>query len=300
MSSLGYQGGLFPEVFAIDVKDFELKEPLLLAALPGGQSGDQVNLLRDESGILAVQKRAGSPKSNLGGQAKKLLNFPTSKHVQVPKIVSPWDGQAYSMEYIPSRVLGDFLHIASHKEVHVLGESILGFIAEQLSASNGSSRLVGESDLFGEKIEQLSEAHKSNEHRMKAVDRLQRDALDIPLVAGFNHGDFSFENILIERQTCKVWLIDPITSPIESPLIDLGRFLLDLEHGWWPTFRNEKGSEKVARNILLNSLKSFTEQWGIDNRSLAFFKRLAALRILPYTKDVGRAALLDEAISIGR
>ncbi len=292
--------GLLSEVFASEVKDLVLEEPVLLAALPGGQSGDQVNLLRDKSGVLSVQKRAGSPKSHLGEQAKKLLDFPASNFVQVPQILSPWDGRGYSMEYIPSRVLGEFLNIASHKEVNKIGEALMGFVSEQLDASMNSSRSVGESEPFKLKIDQLLWTHKTNEHRMKAASRLQRDSFEIPLVSGFNHGDFSFENILIERQTCKVWLIDPISSPVESPLIDLGRFLLDLDHGWWPTFRNERGSEKVARNILLNSLRSFTQYRGIDNRSLSFFKRLAALRILPYTKDVGRAALLDEALSIGQ
>ncbi len=276
-----------------------MKESLPGAVLLGGQSGDEVSLTRDELGNVSVQKRAGSSKSRLGEQAQKLHDFPASKRVQVPRIVSPWDGQAYSMQYIPSRVLGDFLAVASHKEVNAVGDALMGFIAEQLSSSHRSHAVVGESAVFIEKIEQLRKAHHANERRLNALTRLHRISSEVPLISGFNHGDFSFENILVERQTNKVWLIDPITSPIESPLIDLGRFLLDLEHGWWPTFRTEKGSEKVARSILLNSVTNFREQWGIDQASLRFFKQLAALRILPYTRDVGRAALLDEALSIG-
>lgn len=276
-----------------------MKESLPIAVLSGGQSGDEVSLTRDSSGNLAVQKKSGSQKSRLGEQAQKILNFPASVCVHVPRIISPWDGNGYAMEYIPSRVLGEFLTVASHKEVNALGESLMGFIAEQLPKPSRSSGVVGEIDSFNEKLDQLEQAHRSNEHRNRAVIQLRQDSSTIPLLEGFNHGDFSFENILIERQTNKIWLIDPILSPVESPLIDLGRFLLDLEHGWWPTLRTEKGSEKVARSILLNSVAHLTEEWGIDSASLRFFKQLAALRILPYTRDVGRAALLDDAISIG-
>ncbi len=287
------------DIKGVGFEDVFLNESLPFAVLLGGQSGDEVSLTRDESGNLSVRKSAGSSKSRLGDQAQKLIDFPSSKRVQVPKIVSPWDGRAFSMQYIPSRVLGDFLAVASHKEVNAIGDALMGFIAEQLATSDRSSGVVGESDVFIDKIEQLRNVHQENELRLRAVARLHKISREIPMIFGFNHGDFSFENILIERQTNKVWLIDPITSPVESPLIDLGRYLLDLEHGWWPTFRTEKGSEKVARSILLNSVTNFTEQWGIDQVSLRFFKQLAALRILPYTRNVGRAALLDEALSIG-
>lgn len=274
-------------------------EPLQVAVLSGGQSGDQVSLTRDSLGNLTVEKRSGTQNSRLAEQSQKISTFPASKCIRVPRIVSPWDGEKYAMEYIPSRVLGEFLTVASHKEVNALGDSLMGFVAEQLQKPSQTIGVVGELDSLNEKLLQLEMVHRLNDHRARAVRQLRQDSSSIPFVEGFNHGDFSFENILIERQTNRVWLIDPISSPVESPLIDLGRFLLDLEHGWWPTLRTEKGSEKVARNILLNSVGRLTEEWRIDSASLRFFKQLAALRILPYTRDVGRAALLDEAISIG-
>ncbi len=276
-----------------------MKEPIPLSVLHGGQSGDEVSLIRDELGTLVVQKKSGSAASRLGQQVQKIADFPHSEHIRVPKIVSPWDGSRYAMEYIPSRVLGDFIAVASLKEVTALGDALMGFIGERLSESPSANGVVADLASFAQKIEDLEQAHHSDPHRLRAVDELRRCSLDVPFLPGFNHGDFSFENVLIERQTNRVWLVDPIVSPIESPLIDLGRFILDLEHGWWSSFRSEKGSEKVARSMLLNSVRNLTESWGIDAASLRFFKQLAALRILPYTKDVGRSALLDEAISIG-
>jgi hypothetical protein len=115
--------------------------------------------------------------------------------------------------------------------------------------------------------------------------------MDSKIPKGWNHGDFSFENILISRHLQEVYTIDFLDSPVETPLIDLGRLYLDLSLGWWNS--NNKINEFSDQVLLLkDSIESVVIKNRLDLKILNLFTFLAALRVMPYTKNPIRLGYL--------
>ena len=263
-----------------------------------GQSGDLVHYEVLDSKVV-VTKRAGSDSTRLHAQYLKQSNFSSSNHIQVPKIIMPWNGEAFSMEYVPSMPLGKYLQTASVSEVANCGESIVNFVKEQMTKSKISHAPLNHDLNFLEKIKSMQASLSKSNHKVvqRAAEILEIWSKTFPQLIGPNHGDFSFENILINPRSSEVWLVDFLDSPIESPLLDVGRFLIDSEHGWWGSGIYPLASEKIAGNALGLRIRTECELLGITSSQLSFFKMFTALRIIPYTTNPLRMAILLDIIN---
>jgi hypothetical protein len=263
-----------------------------------GQSGDLVHYEVLDSKVV-VTKRAGSDSTRLHAQYLKQSNFSSSNHIQVPKIIIPWNGEAFSMEYVPSMPLGKYLQTASVSEVANCGESIVNFVKEQMTKSKISHAPLNHDLNFLEKIKSMQASLSKSNHKVvqRAAEILEIWSKTFPQLIGPNHGDFSFENILINPRSSEVWLVDFLDSPIESPLLDVGRFLIDSEHGWWGSGIYPLASEKIAGNALGLRIRTECELLGITSSQLSFFKMFTALRIIPYTTNPLRMAILLDIIN---
>jgi hypothetical protein len=263
-----------------------------------GQSGDLVQYEVLE-GKIVVTKRAGSDSTRLHAQYLKQSTFPSSVHIQVPNIVIPWDGDAFSMEYVPSMPLGKYFQTASVSELASCGDKIVNFIKDQIAISKTSKAPLNHDLDFLEKIKNMKTALTGSNHKIiqRAAEILELWSSLIPQLIGPNHGDFSFENILINPRSNEVWLVDFLDSPIESPLLDVGRILIDSEHGWWGSGVYPLASEKIAGNSLGMRIRTECELIGITSDQLSFFKMFTALRIIPYTTNPLRMAILLDLIN---
>lgn len=263
-----------------------------------GQSGDLVHYEVLDSKVV-VTKRAGSDSTRLHSQYLKQSNFSSSNHIQVPKIIIPWNGEAFSMEYVPSMPLGKYLQTASVSEVANCGERIVNFVKEQMTKSKISHAPLNHDLNFLEKIKSMQASLSKSNHKVvqRAAEILEIWSKTFPQLIGPNHGDFSFENILINPRSSEVWLVDFLDSPIESPLLDVGRFLIDSEHGWWGSGIYPLASEKIAGNALGLRIRTECELLGITSSQLSFFKMFTALRIIPYTTNPLRMAILLDIIN---
>jgi hypothetical protein len=86
-------------------------------------------------------------------------------------------------------------------------------------------------------------------------------------------------------------VIDFLDSPVETPLIDLGRLYLDLSLGWWNSSnRINEFSDHVL--FLKASTESIVTENKIDFKVLNLFSFLAVLRVMPYTKNPIRLGYL--------
>ena len=77
-----------------------------------GQSGDLVQY-EVLDGKVVVTKRAGSESTRLHAQYLKQSTFLSSEHIQIPKIIATWNGEAFSMVCVPSMPLGKYFQTAS-------------------------------------------------------------------------------------------------------------------------------------------------------------------------------------------
>lgn len=256
-----------------------------------GQSGALVTV-EQRDGHLVVRK--ASHDRRCGVQASKQAaarEFATA--IRVPRVIDAWDGESFTMDYVPGVPLGEFLQVSSLDECARVAATLTAFIRgnwRDLQDSPPRTRLNA-------KLAAMQPGDgASRTVTLNAIGTLRAALQHIVLPPGWNHGDLSFENVLITPRDAGVWCLDFLDSPIESPLIDVGRLLVDAEHGWWRTAYRVTGAEVVGRQMLSRSIRDLCAQRSVSDGAIAAVKALAALRILPYSRDPARVAILTDVL----
>lgn len=256
-----------------------------------GQSGAHITV-EERNGRRIVRKTSDSPRCATQ-EAKQRLAHDTVRAVSVPGVIDPWDGHSFTMEYVPGLPLGQFLQVGSLVECQGICASLAEFIDENW-AHDGT---VAAHDGLHEKLADLRTGTPHHDLLgSAAINALAAALPGMALPAGGNHGDLSFENVLVTPRDGRVWCIDFLDSPVETPLIDVGRLLVDADHGWWRTAHRAGGSETVGRRLLAAAIRGLCTRRGVTPREVAAMKVLAALRIRPYTVDPFRLAILNEVL----
>jgi len=279
-----------------------------------GQSGAEISII-DRAGVTAVRKSAAaeSGRARLGTQAQK--HAEAGRHlagtgVHVPRILDDWDGWSYVMEYVPSLPLGSYVATASPRNVASVVQATVSVLRAELDASSRDGAALADTRAaFVAKVTSLSPQPAADDaptdlgqaHRLvsRATRVLTAHAPSLTIPRGWNHGDFSYENLLVNARTAEVSAIDFLDSPVETPLVDIGRILLDGEHGWWVSSGSRSSSEILASRVLARSVRELAGHQGIGSAEISAFTMLAALRVLPYTRTPLRRATLLNALKAG-
>lgn len=150
--------------------------------------------------------------------------------------------------------------------------------------------------LSEEKIESVAEslAKKTKRHfslddklikeiNANVRDRLRYLQLDCPL--GQTHGDLTFSNIIYNKNTTTIWLIDFLTSFMQTPLIDVAKLIQEFKYQWSARYMppNQFLSARIVGERLLSTLFQ-----NIDTKLLPMIGALSVInlyRIAPYVKD---------------
>jgi hypothetical protein len=249
--------------------------------------------MKTETGIF-VRKSTKHNTARLEEQCKKQKEFkPTSKWA-APIVISDWNGQYFDMDYVAGLPLGVYLRTCSHLELQELIGNICGAIQSSLQQTTRRDVKLKDVQGFKLKISDLQDKLPASGLAREALDFVRQRTFT--LLEGPNHGDFSYENILVDILTRKIWLLDFLPSPVETPLIDLGRILIDAEHGWWQSGTQTSASERIGGKLLAETLREIAGRFGINKEEVSSYKLLAALRIIPYTKTPMRKSILFEVL----
>lgn len=257
-----------------------------------GQSGAEVVVV-EHFGRAAVLKRDTDPKrgARLERQLVKQRAFAVSQSfLRVPDLLSAWNGTEVVMEFVPGVLLGEFLATASSQMADTVRERLCGFLEEGFEQSEWSPGLTCAKPLV-EKFESLFHA-ASDPIVQRTVSRAARAVLEMDHPLGRCHGDFSFENLIVVPRSHEVWAIDFLDAPLDSPLIDVGRLLIDIEHGWWKSSGRRSAGDLITSRSLSLCVRDLAARYGAGSRHIALYKVLAAARIIPYTASPVRKALL--------
>jgi hypothetical protein len=203
------------------------------------------------------------------------------------------------MEYVSGKPLGQVLGNASITEVESIAKIIAAYLQNLIASSVRSIDPIDNNLAFKSKMQSMREALSSSRYELvqKALTILDLESIRVPQLIGPNHGDFSFENVLINQNSGEAWLVDFLDSPIETPLIDISRVLIDMEHGWWGSGLYPSASEKLSSIYMADVLRSTCYNNGIDPLEISFFKLFTAVRLVPYTKNPLRMSILIDLIS---
>jgi hypothetical protein len=263
-----------------------------------GQSGDSVRIeLLGEQ--LVVRKESPVNHSRLEKQYLKQLNFDHSLDFKIPKVIVPWDGTSFSMEYVSGTPLGKFLGNASISEVESLTAIVSAYIKSLITSSALEPETINKNVSFNSKLTSMSKVLSSSEYELvhSALFTLNKESIHIRQLIGPNHGDFSFENILINQNSGEAWILDFLDSPIETPLLDISRILMDLENGWWGSGLYPSASERLSSTLMAEVLRATCYENGVSSFEISYFKLFTALRLVPYTVKPLRMSILIELIA---
>lgn len=267
-----------------------------------GQSGDRVFIV-DDSGKAAVRKEAGSTQSHarLSSQFKKHAMASAGNDMEpiaVPKILEDMNDTGYTMEYVHGVPIGQLLSNGSRGQLLLIAD-VVGDYFERYALQGQNSHLR---EQVGSKISALVEVYSSMSDQvsknvgLRALDQFAEYFDSADLRAAWNHGDFSLENLLFQPETSKVFSIDFLDSPFDTILLDAGRIWLDIGKGWWGDGVRPVATSQANLFELRTRLSGRLEKIGVSNRDLVAFSTLAALRILPYTKNPVRKAFLKASL----
>lgn len=263
-----------------------------------GQSASRVSVCVSRDSRLIVRKEAtqsAGASARLEKQFSKHLDAISSLRdvVRVPLLLSKFEGDSYLMEYVPAEPLGIFLTRASISRAKDIGACLAQVLDDLLSKSHPASP-AAELALAGKLVSLRSS--ETVAMYVGVIDGLLSELPLLRILEGWNHGDFSLDNILITSQA-EICLVDFLDSPAETPLLDVGRLVLDLRFGWWFLGASSSAATLLNSRVILECILRVLSKYGVSQREVDFFVSLAALRVLPYSTNPKRLAVLKRALN---
>ena len=272
-----------------------------------GNSGCTVEIL-EKDGVHRVKKSTFSKKytRRLEHQAKKQKEYKEYldriDHLFTPEIYSLDSGESsfsFLMEYIKYLDCITFLSNSGKKEIDYFLLKILQFI--RLEISNCKDRDV--MDVFEAKYRDTISGVKSQgvfkNSEIKKIDKkiLSSDTMVVPV--GMCHGDLTFSNMLVSRDSKNICLIDFLDNFVETPLQDMSKIRQDTKFLW--TSNIFPGSiDRIRNEIVMNYLdeefnKAFSG-YEFYRKEYNRFQILNILRIFRYTSDIETLKYLKKCI----
>lgn len=272
-----------------------------------GQSGCFLTL---EYGINAVRVRKESRESprdpitlRLAEEYLKHLRIQERglmRPISVPQILESFSDGGYTMAFSPGLPLGVALNTMSRSDCLKVAQKLGEFFENSLRSS--SPELTINPALYS-KLDALLEYYESTADSQlsflgtRCIAVLREFFSDTPVGTSFNHGDFSFENLLVTRGAKSLTALDFLESPIESVLVDVGRLWLDLSCGWWAEGLKSTPTAVLNAREIAGKLEPILRSFEIDRPQLDIWACFAALRISPYTRNPARLALLKLSLA---
>ncbi len=258
-----------------------------------GQSGSKVRIISVGSKNKEFLVQKTSNESRFIHQFKKHLEAQQNSKmypIKVPEIKENFFKNSYSMQYVLSENLGE--HMLKH-ETNFAQEIIISYLNNSITdndiSDSSKNKII---NYFENKLKlNYKLGHIKNFNIERLLWRFSRSIKLNRVTEGWNHGDFSFENILVPRDGKSIYVIDFLDSPVNTPLIDLGRIYLDLSLGWWNSNKkiNELNSQILGFKLKIENLAVTRD---IDLEVVRLFALFACVRIMPYTKNPTRIGFL--------
>lgn len=219
--------------------------------------------------------------------------------IEVPRIIDCFSGGGYSMALAPGVPLGSAVREMSRLEALRAAERICDFVETSLLSPLEESSVTASAL---EKLQSLSEFYESSTDQQlrligsKSLKILWAFFSSQRITESFNHGDLSFENLLVTSSVKHLTAIDFLDSPFDSAMIDVGRLWLDLRTGWWADGLKRSPVAILNSREMAARFESRLRALQIDRVQMDLWASFAALRIAPYTRNPTRLALLKSAL----
>lgn len=263
-----------------------------------GQSGSTFEVVQTKSGPALRKSKLGDSRLLQQFEKHSKAQGQSLRGLKTPRVLSGFHDFGYLMELVHAIPIGQALGQISLPQINDLSAKFTEYFTSIWSHSVRPDESFAH--LLDKKIRSLENYALKQENPIfrQAINVLFQNQELALMSQGWNHGDFSYENILISQNgtNTEVYMVDFLDSPFDSPLLDFGRFWLDMNYGWWGN-RFEPSSTWIINNKLLReNFLNLLDNLGILFSSVLYFTLIASLRIVPYTKNPVRIAHLKTSI----
>jgi len=263
-----------------------------------GQSNSKLELLKSSDGQFFVRKYGASVRIINQFCKHKVALRNGILPLKAPKIIGEFETKtnSYVMEYIRGNPLGVFISDTSSFEMNIVSDTICSYLSTSYESNSKDSNLNHQFEVkLNFILDKIKEDYEIDKifSELALFCQINNQKYEYP--SGWNHGDLSFENIIVVDNSLHMYGIDFLDSPFESPLIDFGRLWLDSNYGWWGSGYRETSNSFINRCILTNKLAKLANKLEIESKTINLFTAFAILRIRPYTKKAMRLAYLKSA-----
>lgn len=245
---------------------------------------------------VVVKKATGSYVSRLKAQMEKQIAF-QGKVVDGYSFIAEAvlssseekDSFLFEMPLDKSQTAAEL--IRSGSSIKDLSEVFADFLLSNLE----HRKIENAEELISNKLKSLEKTvpAKYASHIKVFEDKLAAEIHSIP--AGYCHGDFTLENILVDLKTKSIHLIDFLDSFIDSPLLDFATILQDTKCLWSYRYEALAPDERKSIEAFNSAVESRLKELGIY-RQVEILLLLKLYRILPYAKDDVTREFLDANI----
>ncbi len=254
-----------------------------------GHSGCKILLYSSDKGYF-VRKISKSIEYNnrLKKQLEKqkfFYNNLSTEEISTPKILDSGyiNGLFYfDMEYERGFIITEHIFNANLKELENISD-VLGKIM-YLFKNSPTGEEVSLSEKFEEKINSL----KNNlpQRYLPLLQELSRKSKKLPKVkSAFCHGDLTLENIIYDKYTKKIYLIDFQDVFVEHYWWDICLVFQDVDEAWY-MFKHTHLDPKIMKikmDYLRDRIIEFIEEEYLDYHNI--FMAMKFLRIVPYANE---------------
>lgn len=279
--------GLRGEALAIHPGFSSFRQVIPLA----GFSGAAIALLRNPGGSQFVRKAAMTGDRNgpmrVQADRQRWLRNRLAGAAEVPEILDEGEIEGlyyFDMEFVPSRDANAFLATASFGDTERFAASVEQLILH-LSQCRLDTQAAPTTQPLILKLAEIDARTSGGFANILEPLREMIDATAFPAGATHAtacHGDLTFENILVGAKH-RLWLIDPIQSPMDHYWFDWSKLFQECE-GYWYLHRRKPISTGVVhwlRNRWHRAANDLTPGYAAWHYLLL---ALTFARILPYVR----------------
>lgn len=269
-----------------------------------GFSGAAIAIVRNSGGAQFVRKAAMAQGGNdvLRTQAARQhwLRDQLAGAAGVPEILDEGELDGlyhFDMEFVPSRDAHAFLNNASFGDIEYFADRIEELL-RHMSERRLPDRAAPTVQPLLLKLAEIDGRTAGGFARLLDPLRATVEALGAfpdgaPATA--THGDLTFENILVGPKF-RLWLIDPIQSPVDHHWFDWAKLFQECE-GRWYEHRGKPLSAGVThwlRNRWLDAANAITPNYAAWHYLLL---ALTFARILPYARTPRDVEFVAERVA---
>ena len=169
-----------------------------------------------------------------------------------------------------------------------------------LSSISSSSLVLFPRERWREKVLSVVSATAARVPDLRdPVSRLAAELSDfcpVSIQEGWCHGDLSLSNMIVEED--QICLIDPIDAPIDTPIEDAAKLLLDLDTCWSLSRCSLRVDDVKVRIRCQHAAAEIRERMSYlcDPHTVEMFRRMCLIRMAPYCQDAASLCFMKREI----